>query len=201
MDDSYATNENTPLTIAAPGVLANDRDLASATMIAVLVSAPASGTLTLNPNGGFTYTPLTNFNGIDSFTYVENGSGLASKVATVTIAVAAAVANHAPVASDQVVVANEDAATAITLVATDAEGSPSHLYDRDAAGPRRAGRRRADADVHAGCRLQRRRRLFVHGQRRGPRIEPRRDRDHDTTGERRAAWRPTTVTRPTRTSR
>ena len=93
-------------------------------MTAVLASAPGSGTLTLSPDGGFTYTPAADFNGTDSFTYVANSGGLVSNVATVTIAVTSIAVNHAPAAGDQVVVATQNTATAITLFATDAEGSP-----------------------------------------------------------------------------
>ena len=35
----------------------------------MLASGPSHGTLTLNANGSFTYTPAANFNGSDSFTY------------------------------------------------------------------------------------------------------------------------------------
>ena len=36
------------------------------------MSGPAHGTLTLNADGSFTYTPDANFNGPDSFTYKAN---------------------------------------------------------------------------------------------------------------------------------
>jgi hypothetical protein len=55
--DSYATQENTVLSIAAPGVLGNDADQDGDAMTAELVSGPGHGALTLNPNGSFTYTP------------------------------------------------------------------------------------------------------------------------------------------------
>ena len=54
-DDSYSTAEDTAITIAAPGVLANDTDVDSTALTAALVGAPAHGTLTLNPDGSFTY--------------------------------------------------------------------------------------------------------------------------------------------------
>jgi VCBS repeat-containing protein len=50
-----------------------------------LVSGPAHGTLTLNANGSFTYTPAANYNGPDSFTYKANDGQADSNVATVSI--------------------------------------------------------------------------------------------------------------------
>ena len=43
--------------MAAPGVLANDTDVEGTRSNGVLVSRPGHGTLTLNANGSFTYTP------------------------------------------------------------------------------------------------------------------------------------------------
>src|SRR5207245_1355323 len=70
--DSYSTNEDTPLTVAAPGVLGNDHDIDSATITAIKMSNPAHGTVILNANGSFVYTPSANYNGPDSFTYAAN---------------------------------------------------------------------------------------------------------------------------------
>src|SRR6185436_3654821 len=70
--DSYSTNEDTPVTIAAPGVLGNDTDLDGNPLTAIVVTQPTSGTLSLNADGSFTYTPNANFNGTDSFTYRAN---------------------------------------------------------------------------------------------------------------------------------
>ena len=50
----------------------------------MLVTGPAHGTLTLNADGSFTYTPAANYNGTDSFTYKANDGTLDSNVATVT---------------------------------------------------------------------------------------------------------------------
>jgi VCBS repeat-containing protein len=66
--DAYTTNEDTPLVLGAPGVLANDSDVEGSSLSAALVSGPAHGTLTLGADGSFTYTPALNFNGADSFT-------------------------------------------------------------------------------------------------------------------------------------
>src|SRR5439155_11708602 len=85
-DDSYATAEDTPLTVAAAtGVLANDTDVDGDPLTAVLATAPAKGTLALHANGSFTYTPNANVNGSDTFTYHASDGTLTSALATVTI--------------------------------------------------------------------------------------------------------------------
>src|SRR5262249_44329418 len=71
-DDSYSTREDTAITVNAPGVLANDGDVDGDPLTAILVTGPAHGTLTLNSDGSFTYTPALNYNGPDSFTYKAN---------------------------------------------------------------------------------------------------------------------------------
>ena len=83
-DDAYSTAEDTALTVAAPGVLGNDSDPDGDPLSAVLGSGPSHGTLTLNANGSFTYTPAANFNGSDSFTYRASDGTLTSNLATVT---------------------------------------------------------------------------------------------------------------------
>jgi Big-like domain-containing protein/VCBS repeat protein len=93
-DDSYVTNEDTVLTIAAPGVLGNDTD--SHAMTGAVVSGPAHGALTLNGDGSLTYTPDADFHGSDSFTYRASDSAGLSSVATVHLNVTAV--NDAPTA-------------------------------------------------------------------------------------------------------
>ncbi len=73
------------MTIAAAGVLGNDSDVDGDSLTAVLVSGPAHGTLTLNADGSFTYTPDANYHGSDSFTYKANDGSLDSNVATVSL--------------------------------------------------------------------------------------------------------------------
>jgi large repetitive protein len=97
-DDSYSVNEDQTLTVSAPGVLANDTDVDGDALTALVVVGPAHGTLTLNPNGSFTYTPNPNYNGEDSFTYGASDWSLPSNYATVTITVNSV--NDAPVANN-----------------------------------------------------------------------------------------------------
>ena len=85
--DSYSTSEDTPLNVPAPGVLANDSDDDGDALTAVLVNDVSNGNLTLNANGGFSYTPDANFNGPDSFTYKANDGTDDSNTVTVSISV------------------------------------------------------------------------------------------------------------------
>jgi VCBS repeat-containing protein len=88
-DDLYATTQGTPLAVAGPGVLANDADADGDALKAELVSGPAHGTLKLNADGSFVYTPAAGFSGTDSFAY-RAGDGSLGDVATVTVRVAPA---------------------------------------------------------------------------------------------------------------
>ncbi len=74
-NDAYTLNEDTILNLPAPGVLANDCDIDGDPLTVALVTGPTHGTLTLNADGSFTYTPDADYNGADSFTYrVNDGS-------------------------------------------------------------------------------------------------------------------------------
>jgi hypothetical protein len=86
VNDAYGTPANTVLDVTAPGVLAND---AGGSLSAVLVSSASHGTVVLNANGSFTYTPSFNFVGIDTFTYSATSGPASSAAAMVSITVAA----------------------------------------------------------------------------------------------------------------
>lgn len=88
-DDTYTTNEDTPLVVtAANNVLLNDTDVDSTSLIFLVVSQPQHGTLTaVNGQAGtFTYTPAPNFFGTDTFTYrASDNDSQSENLATVTI--------------------------------------------------------------------------------------------------------------------
>ena len=84
-DDSATTDEDTLLT---GNVLANDTDPDGDTLKAALVDEVENGSLTLNPDGSFSYEPNANYNGPDSFTYkVSDGKG-GTNTASVNLTVA-----------------------------------------------------------------------------------------------------------------
>jgi PKD repeat protein/cytolysin (calcineurin-like family phosphatase) len=118
--DAFTVDEDRPLTLAAPGVLANDVDLDGDALRAVLVSGPTRGTLSLAADGSFTYLPPADFAGTDGFSYrVDDGTFLSDPV-PVTITVAPV--NDPPVAVPLAVSTAEGEPVAITLRGQDVEG-------------------------------------------------------------------------------
>ena len=92
--DSAITSEDTPVTV---DVLFNDTN-AVATSIE-LATQPTNGSTVVNATNDVTYTPNTDFNGSDSFSYtVRNVDGVVSNTAVVTVAVTPE--NDAPVGVD-----------------------------------------------------------------------------------------------------
>jgi VCBS repeat-containing protein len=86
--DAYSTNEDTPLAVSAAGVLANDTDSNADPLTAVLVTGPSRGTLTLNADGSFLYTPAANYHGTDAFSYRATDGTLSSSVVAVSLTIA-----------------------------------------------------------------------------------------------------------------
>ena len=87
-DGPYFTDQGVTLVVpAASGVLANDTDVDSPALTAVLVNDVARGTLTLNPDGSFTYAPEAGFRGTTSFSYAASDGALQSEPIVVTIGV------------------------------------------------------------------------------------------------------------------
>src|SRR4051812_43438316 len=112
-NDAYTLDEDTPLTISGPGVMANDSDADGDPLAASLVSGPFHGSLALNPDGSFTYTPAENFHGVDGFSYLVNDGTASSTVATVTLEVNAI--NDTPLAANGGFTPAED--TPLTIAA------------------------------------------------------------------------------------
>jgi len=85
VNDTYSTPFETSLVINAPGILGNDTDPQGDALTASLLSPPAGGSLTLNSNGSFTFTPNSGFSGTVTFSYQASDGAVLSGLGTVTI--------------------------------------------------------------------------------------------------------------------
>lgn len=119
-DDIYAVDEDTVLLVPGPGVTGNDTDAEGAALAVTLVTGPAHGTLAMNADGSFSYTPEADFNGSDSFTYRVNDGSLDSNLAMVTVAVNPV--NDAPTVADGSASTAEDTAVTGSVTAHDIDG-------------------------------------------------------------------------------
>ncbi|MGI0013942.1 MAG: cadherin-like domain-containing protein, partial [Nitrososphaera sp.] len=96
-DDNFMVQEDNPFN---GNVLANDNDIDGDTLVATLANGSSTlyGNITMNVDGSFTYTPVANYNGADSFQYeVSDGNG-GTDTGTVTLTVNPL--NDAPIAND-----------------------------------------------------------------------------------------------------
>lgn len=128
-DGYYTTKPNTTLNVFAnDGLIDWDSyDLEGDPLTATLAANPANGTVDLNADGSFTYTPDFDFVGEDSFTFTVSDGQLTSNVATVSITVTAG--NGIPAAYDDYENVRENA----TLAVPASQGliSDWHAYDPD----------------------------------------------------------------------
>jgi hypothetical protein len=87
-DDSRSVGQNGTLNVDGPGLLANDTDSDADPLTASLgTQAPAHGTVSVRPDGGFTYTPAADFVGTDAFSYRAGDGDGSSRDAAVSITV------------------------------------------------------------------------------------------------------------------
>ena len=91
--DAYSTDEDTILSVPAPGLLGNDSDDNDdlVTVNTTPVTGPADGALTLSDDGSFDYDPDPGFSGTDTFVYEIDDSDGGTDAATVTITVSSAI--------------------------------------------------------------------------------------------------------------
>jgi VCBS repeat-containing protein len=72
---------------AANGLLANDSDIENDQLVAIVVSPPSSGSLTVAADGSWSYIPAPGFHGTVSFSYVASDGVTVSPTAMVIISV------------------------------------------------------------------------------------------------------------------
>ncbi len=113
-DDVAETPEDMSVTV---NVLANDRDEDGDGLRIASVSEASNGTVRVASEGGVTYTPASDWNGTDRFTYVvSDGGGLMAEAA---VEVKVLAINDAPVAEDDVAETPEDMSVTVNVLAND----------------------------------------------------------------------------------
>jgi hypothetical protein len=111
IDDAYNTTGNVTISVAAPGLLNNDRDITAGnntgmTTTAATVSSSqcaACNNVTIGSDGSFTYDPPVGFTGTDTFTYTAVTSGGKTATATVRVTISGMIwfiKNDAPACTD-----------------------------------------------------------------------------------------------------
>jgi large repetitive protein len=133
VDDHAETGASAPVVI---DVLANDSDPDGDELFVAEFSQPAHGTVELNPDGAFTYTPDEGFAGTDSFTYRASDGVNLSRVATVTVEVLGEpVVNTPPVAVDDHAETAAGAPVVIDVLANDFDEDGDELVVVDLTQP------------------------------------------------------------------
>src|SRR5204863_361540 len=130
VNDEVTTDEDMPV---SGNVLANDSDADGDSLTAALQDGPTSGTVEMNPDGSFTYTPNADFNGSDSFTYVADDGQGGTAIGTVSITVNAI--NDAPIAGDDQFFTQEEMPVSGNLLLNDSDADGDSLIAEVADGP------------------------------------------------------------------
>lgn len=136
-DPPVAVND---INIASPGmpstgnVLTNDYDTdGGVLMVTGVTTSPTKGTVTMNPNGTYTYTPFPGTSGADSFKYevCDNGTPKMCSIATVTINIVdtnpSTGGNNPPVANADVTVTIKGNPVVINVKANDSDPDAGQL--------------------------------------------------------------------------
>jgi len=127
-DDAAATNEDTPIVVS---VLANDSDPENDALTVTGVTAPAHGAVAFSTDA-ITYTPASDYNGADTFTYTVSDGAL---TATAAVAISVNPVNDPPVATDDAAVTNEDTPVVISVLANDSDPDDDALTIAGATAP------------------------------------------------------------------
>jgi len=120
--DAATTTAGAPVVIRA---LDNDTDIEGSPLQASIFSQPATGHVTLNGDGTFTYVPEAGFTGTTSFIYRVSDGTAWSGTAAVTVTVLPA--NAMPVANGDSVSTNEDEAVRFYPLVNDSDADGDSL--------------------------------------------------------------------------
>ncbi|KAI9549273.1 hypothetical protein GHT06_007214 [Daphnia sinensis] len=119
-NELITTNEDTAVTGDLTDAGDFDPDGTTLTANTMPVDGPNHGTIVINANGTYTYTPSANFNGTDTVVVAICDSGLPMPAICVndTIFITVNPINDAPIVDNEIITTNED--TAVTGDLTDA---------------------------------------------------------------------------------
>lgn len=105
-DDTFKMTSVQPLTFSLDQLLSNDANLTGSSLSLQEFTNPTNGTLSRNIDGTLTYIPNPGFGGRDSFQYtVKNEQG---ETATATVSIDVTFINSDPIATDDVVITDEN---------------------------------------------------------------------------------------------
>ena len=83
---------------------------------------PSHGTVVVNADGNYTYTPIKCYTGLDSFTVTVSDGKCGTATSTVSITVNAGTANHAPTVLNYTMTTNAGMALSGSVVGNDSDG-------------------------------------------------------------------------------
>jgi large repetitive protein len=129
-DDAFTVLEDQVLSANAS---LNDSDAETAALIYAIVDAPDFGTVVMQANGQFVYTPNANYFGSDMIVYHATDASGASDVATIVITVSAV--NDAPIVLGETVNGTEDNAVTGSVAGNDSDVETSNLSFTVLTGP------------------------------------------------------------------
>ena len=136
-NDNYTIPENSPITTTVgTGVRVNDNDnldgnpVGSLTVNTTPLVNVQHGTLVLNSDGSFTYTPTANYNGTDSFQYIvcDAGTPPPSLCDTATAYITITNVNYPPFVPDTTVTTPEDTPVVVCIPITDQDIADAHSF-------------------------------------------------------------------------
>jgi gliding motility-associated-like protein len=115
--DTQTTNEDTPVSGAVTGA-----DIDGDQLTFTKATDPANGTVVVNADGTYTYTPNANYHGTDNFTItIADGNGGS---ATVTVNITVSPVNDAPTGTGDTKTTNEDTPVSGAVTGADIDGDP-----------------------------------------------------------------------------
>jgi hypothetical protein len=116
VDDSLSTAEEVAGQVE---VLPNDSDLEGDALSVTGSTNGAHGTVSCDAAGSCTYTPVLNYTGADTFTYVVNDGNGGTDTGSVSVTVTPV--NDAPVADDDALTTDEDTPGNVSVLVGDAD--------------------------------------------------------------------------------